>query len=216
MEARIETSALQHFIYCKRQCALIHLERIWVNNRATAEGNVLHDKVHQEIGEGRPGIRIARGLPVVCESLRLIGQCDVVEFYTRRGGGAGGWETVLPVEYKRGRPKSHAADQVQLCAQALCLEEMLGVPIQNGALFYGEPRRRNVVVFTEELRASTRDAANNLHALLDGGVTPPATYQAKLCRGCSLLETCLPRRRDVPSRASVWFGEALDQLLAVE
>ena len=112
-------SALQHLIYCERQCALIHLERVWVDNRLTAEGNVLHEKVHQESGETRPGMRIARGLPVVSETLRLTGQCDVVEFTpvvkNRRGAGSDtAWAMVLPVEYKRGRPKSHEADQVQL------------------------------------------------------------------------------------------------------
>ena len=214
-------SALQHLIYCERQCALIHLERVWVDNRLTAEGNVLHEKVHQERGETRPGVRIARGLPVVSETLRLTGQCDVVEFtpVVREQQGACSdavWAVVMPVEYKRGRPKPHEADQVQLCAQALCLEEMLGMPVTKGALFYGEPRRRTQVSFTAELRAHTVAAVERLHALLNGNVTPLVSYRATLCRGCSLLRICLPRQRETPSRASHWFEESLAHILAEE
>ncbi|MBF0311273.1 MAG: CRISPR-associated protein Cas4 [Magnetococcales bacterium] len=208
-------SALQHLVYCERQCALIHLERVWLDNRLTAEGNVLHEKTHQEGVESRPGIGIARGLQVVSQTCRLMGQCDVVEFHGRRGrgGGAPRWESVQPVEYKRGRPKSHEADRVQLCAQALCLEEMLAMPVTAGALFYGEPRRRTPVAFTPELRATTLAAVDRLHRLLDGEITPPAVYRAALCRGCSLLDVCLPRRRETPGRVSIWFGETLQHLL---
>ncbi|MBF0144384.1 MAG: CRISPR-associated protein Cas4 [Magnetococcales bacterium] len=233
-------SALQHFVYCERQCALIHLERLWVNNRLTAEGNVLHAKVHQEGVMADAGVCITRGLPVSSEVLRLVGQCDVVEFHPLRGQRprpqgarrqrrrshpekgllaqgenrpAEKWEAVLPVEYKRGRPKPHEADRVQLCAQAICLEEMLAMPIMEGALFYGEPRRRTAVAFTPELRTLTTTAAEQLHALLDSGKTPPARYRATLCRGCSLLGECLPRREKTPHLASAWFATTLAEIL---
>ncbi|MBF0214277.1 MAG: CRISPR-associated protein Cas4 [Magnetococcales bacterium] len=209
-------SALQHFVYCERQCALIHLEQIWINNRLTAEGNLLHEKVHEESEESRPGMRLVRGLPVVSETLGIIGQCDLVEFLSSRKRSSKAsekWEAVRPVEYKRGRPKSHEADLVQLCAQAISLEEMLGIPITEGALFYGEPRRRTSVSFTPELRATTIQTAQALHALLDRGVTPPALYRASLCRGCSLLSVCLPRRRETPAQAGNWFRDALNQIL---
>ncbi|GAB0058321.1 hypothetical protein SIID45300_02669 [Candidatus Magnetaquicoccaceae bacterium FCR-1] len=209
-------SALQHFVYCERQCALIHLEQVWINNRLTAEGNLLHEKVHETSGENRPGIRLVRGLSVVSETLGVIGQCDLVEFLSsrkRHPNAAERWDAVRPVEYKRGRPKSHAADLVQLCAQAICLEEMLGIPITEGALFYGEPRRRTEVPFTLELRDTTIQAAQALHALLERGVTPAALYRASLCRGCSLLQICLPRRRETPAQVGNWFRDTLNQLL---
>lgn len=212
-------SALQHLIYCERQCALIHLEREWADNRLTTEGNLLHEKVHQQNQESRPGVIIARGLPVASATLRLIGQCDVVEFTppsrnTRSACAKTDWAMVLPVEYKRGRLKSHDADQVQLCAQALCLEEMLNRPIPEGALFYGTPRRRSQIFFTAELRTRTIAMVERLHALLDSGITPSVTYQATLCRGCSMLEVCMPQKRERPILASNWFEESLACLLA--
>lgn len=214
----VPISALQHLLYCERQCALIHLERVWVDNRLTAEGNVLHEKVHEERGEFRQGVHLARGLPVSSETLGLVGQCDVVEFVPVPRGVRDGrrWASVTPVEYKRGRPKSHLADQVQLCAQALCLEEMLGLTIPEGALFYGQPRRRTGVVFTPELRAATLDAVQRLRALVTAGVTPMAEYQAARCRGCSLLTLCLPRRRETPERAGYWFARSLAEIGAEE
>lgn len=222
----VPLSALQHLLYCERQCALIHLERVWVDNRLTAEGNALHEKVHEDTGEVRQGVQMARGLPVASESLGLIGQCDVVEFHSaaptsgkrgrRRAPSSLPWTAVIPVEYKRGRPKSHDADRVQLCAQALCLEEMLGISVAEGALFYGEPRRRTQVTFTPALREMTKIASIRLHALLEGMVTPSADYQASLCRGCSLLSICLPRRRKRPMLVARWFEASLAQMLEDE
>ena len=130
-------SALQHFLYCPRQCALIHLEQAWAENRFTAEGQRLHQNAHEGPDESRPGIRITRGLPVVSRKLGLSGQCDIVEFH------ADG--SVIPVEYKRGKPKAHRADEVQVAAQAMALQEMLGVEIPFGLLFYGKTRRRKDV-----------------------------------------------------------------------
>jgi CRISPR-associated exonuclease Cas4 len=156
-------SALQHFLFCERQCALIHIEQVWADNLFTAEGNLLHERTHEGPDESRPGVRITRGMPVRSFELGLSGQCDVVEFHSNHD--------VLPVEYKRGQPKAHAADEVQLCAQALCLEEMLGLQIERGELYYGKRRRRTEVLFDLNLRELTRDTAGRLHALINSRVT---------------------------------------------
>lgn len=178
-------SALQHLLYCERQCALIHLEREWTENRFTAEGRVLHERAHDGPDESRPGVRTTRGLPVRSERLAMHGVCDIVEFH---GDGR-----VVPVEYKRGKPKSHRADEVQLCAQALCLEETLGVPVPEGFLFYGKPRRRTSVPFDSPLRELTISAAARLHSLLEANALPAAVYEKNKCGACSLIEICQPR-----------------------
>ena len=143
----IPISALQHAVYCLRQAALIHIERVWAENRFTAEGRVLHDVTHEAGARRERGVRRVTALPLACRRLNLAGVADLVEFRPGDGG-----ETAYPVEYKRGKPKKHRADEVQLCAQALCLEEMTGRPVPQGALFYGETRRRVVVAFDAELR----------------------------------------------------------------
>ena len=153
----IPISALQHMLYCPRRCALIHIERQWAENRFTAEGNLLHQRADAGGHESRRGVRIARSVAVRSLQLGVFGIADVVEV---RDEGA-----LYPVEYKRGRPKGHRADQVQLCAQALCLEEMLGGPVPEGALFYGRSRRRRVVVFDSDLRALTERVAADTREL---------------------------------------------------
>lgn len=190
-------SALQHLIFCERQCALIHIEQVWSDNEFTAEGNILHERTHEGPDESRPGVRIARGLPVRSLELGLSGQCDVVEFHQDSGN-------VLLVEYKRGKPKSHAADEVQLCAQALCLEEMLNRRIEGGALFYGKRRRRTDVIFDEALRALTRESARRLHALIASRITPLAIREKK-CESCSLLAICMPDALRLRRGAAAWF-----------
>ena len=164
----IPISALQHFLFCSRQCALIHVEQAWAENRLTAEGRIMHDRVHDEGAESRGDVRTERGVSLRSLELGLIGKADVVEFHKT---GDGTW-LPFPVEYKRGKPKIEDWDRVQLCAQALCLQEMLGVCIPQGAIFYGTPRRREVVDFTQELRAKTADAAGAVRKLLEEGVTP--------------------------------------------
>ncbi len=181
-------SALQHLLFCERQCALIHVEQVWQENRFTAEGRVMHERVHEPDSETRGSVRIARGLRIRSISLGLIGQADVVEFHRQ----ADGSEQPFPVEYKRGRPKANHCDEIQLCAQALCLEEMLSISVLAGALFYGKPRRRTDVAFTPELRALTAQAAKRLHALVNTGTTPPAAYEKK-CDTCSLYDLCQPK-----------------------
>ena len=196
-------SALQHLLFCPRQCALIHNEQLWADNRLTAEGNALHAKTHDSsVKEHRPGRRITRGLPLRSFDLGLIGQADVVEFDDAEGARP---PVVRPVEYKRGKPKAHDADRVQLCAQALCLEEMLGTSIDGGHLFYGKTRRREAVAFDSGLRGLTRRTADQLHALLDAGLTPGATYEPARCDRCSLIGLCMPRQAGRSGSAATRF-----------
>lgn len=194
-------SALQHWLYCPRQCALIHLEQVWEENRFTAEGQVLHRKAHDGPDESRGGIRITRGLPVSSRDLGISGQCDVVEFH--RDG------TVLPVEYKRGKPKSHRADEVQLCAQAMCLEEMLAVSIARGCLFYGEKRRRQDIVFDASLRELVKATSMALHEMIRSRQTPAAEYAARRCDACSLIHLCEPHSLRFRRGADAWFHARL-------
>lgn len=178
-------SALQHLLYCPRQCALIHLEQLWTENVLTIEGRILHEKADHGRGETRPGVRIARGLMIRSAVHRLIGKADVVEYYTDG--------RIVPVEYKRGRPKTHDADCVQLCAQGLCLEEMHNCTIPAGAIFYGQTRRRLEVPFDTELRGIVLDAIARLQALLDSGLSPTPVYTSAKCDRCSLVDLCLPK-----------------------
>ena len=177
-------SALQHLLYCERQCALIHVERLWAENRFTAEGNILHKKAHGGKTTTRPESRTIRALPLRNFELGLCGVADIVQ--QKRS------EPPLPVEYKRGRPKKHDCDRVQLCAQALCLEEMTQQTVPRGELFYGKTRKRVVVEMTPELRDLTTQAARRLRLLVESRKTPPAVY-GKKCDRCSLQSLCLPR-----------------------
>lgn len=194
-------SALQHLVFCERQFALIHVERLWADNPLTVEGRALHEHTDSGTAESRGDLRIARSLTLRSRRLGLIGRADVVELRrmtaegvselgVRLPGVEGLWSP-FPVEYKRGRPKSHDADRVQLCAQALCLEEMLQVAVPAGALFYGKTRRREDVSFDERLRRRTEEAAARARELLIQGTTPRAVRAPK-CRSCSLLDVCRP------------------------
>jgi CRISPR-associated exonuclease Cas4 len=184
----IPLSALQHMVFCERQCALIHLEQVWEESGLTAEGRILHERVHEQEGETRAGVRIERGIPLRSLQLGLVGVADVVEFHPLPGGG---W-LPFPVEYKRGKPKPDRCDEVQLCAQAICLEEMMNLEVPQGALFYGKIRRRHDVSFDRALREATEDVAKRVHALIASGRTPRPTYE-KRCKQCSLESVCLPR-----------------------
>lgn len=185
-------SALQHLLYCERQCALIHIERAWVENLYTAEGRILHEKVDSGEDCVRAGRRLVRSLPLRSLDLGLSGIADVVEFGPGKGD-------VYPIEYKRGRSKAANWDRIQLCAQAIALEEMLGVDIAEGALFYGKTRRREVVVLDPALREETVSASQRLHALIASGRTPAAQYDVK-CDACSLIGLCMP---ELPKNKSV-------------
>jgi len=183
----IQLSALQHFVFCERQCALIHIEQLWNENLFTAEGRIMHDKVDTANKESRGSIRIEYGVPLRSFRLGLIGKADVVEFHKH-----GDKWIPFPVEYKRGKPKIDDCDKIQLCAQAICLEEMLNVEIQQGALFYGQTRRREDVIFGNKLRMETDETARRVHELIASGITPKAEYSKK-CKNCSLLERCMPK-----------------------
>ena len=191
-------SGLQHFRFCRRQWALIHIEQQWSENLRTVEGELLHERAHNEqLREARGDLWIVRGLRVQSLTLGLSGQCDVVEFQCDAVhgiplSGKGGLWLPYPVEYKRGVPKQDSHDELQLCAQAMCLEEMLCCEILSGALFYAQPRRRLRVTFTPELRKEVRTAAAQMHELYRRGHTPQVR-PTKACSACSLKELCLPR-----------------------
>jgi len=206
-EEPIPISALQHAVYCLRQAALIHIERLWEENRFTAEGRILHEAAHEPGERKRAGIRRATALPLACRRLNLAGVADLVEFHA-----AGDGEIAFPVEYKRGKAKLHRADEVQLCAQALCLEEMTGRPVPEGALFYAETRRRAIIPFDPELRRLTEETASQLGALFAARRTPPAVYRADRCRACSLIDTCRPK---AAARSALGFRtRAIEAVLA--
>ncbi len=189
-EDLLPISGLSHLAYCKRRAALIHIEQLWKENYFTAQGRNLHERVDQ--GGERPGrnLKIEYSVPLRSFRLGLVGKADVVEFH-RLGKGEKVW-IPYPVEYKRGRPKIDNSDKVQLCAQAICLEEMTGVEVKEGALFYGKMRRRMTVKFDAGLRDETEHFAKQLHLFIRQGETPPPEYSKK-CERCSLLEVCMPK-----------------------
>lgn len=231
----VPISALQHWLYCPRQCALIHLEQAWAENKFTAEGRAMHENAHEGADETKAGVRITRGMPVVSELLGLTGICDVVEFSAFGGdlkfeisdlrGRAtqaahkppeGNFKSqisnlkcparAVPVEYKRGKPKSHRADEVQLCAQAMCLEEMLKIRIESGALYYGEKRRRTEVKFDDVLRELVKNTTAEVRECFTSGRTPLAEYEARRCDACSLIDFCQPLAMRFKKGAAAWFS----------
>jgi CRISPR-associated exonuclease Cas4 len=216
-------SALQHYIFCPRQCALIHLEGVWSESYLTASGRTLHERVDRRVSESRRNVHQATALRLFSNRLGLTGVADMVEFQkveiavdeegrtvaAELSGQKGFWKP-FPVEYKRGKPKSHQADEVQLCAQALCLEEMLDVVIPRGALFYGETRRRVEVEFDSSLRELTETVAGNVRDMLQAGVTPPPVF-SKACKSCSLLDDCRPDSFDNRRSASRWIRNRIEE-----
>lgn len=202
----IPLSALQHYLYCPRQCALIHVEQVWAENRHTAEGRLLHDRADQPLTEQRHGVRTATAMPLINKNLGMAGIADVVEFRQAELG-----EQIYPVEYKRGRPKKHRADEVQLCAQGMCLEEMFGQQVAEGALFYGKTRRRKVVCFDDELRVLTTEIVQATRAMIEEGRTPRAEYQPSRCDACSLIELCQPRLLGGKSNVRAWLVRQLKE-----
>ncbi len=193
----LQLSGLQHFAFCRRQWALIHIEDQWAENFRTVDGHLMHENVHdQAFRESRGDLLVVRGLAVHSAQLGVSGQCDAVEFRKDPAGvplrGREGCWVPYPVEYKRGRPKEHNADELQLCAQAMCLEEMLCCAVPEGALYYGEPRRRTVVPFTSELRQQVRGSLTEMHQLYQRRCTPKVK-PSKACNACSLKELCLPK-----------------------
>tara|TARA_E500000305_G_scaffold106066_2_gene104205 strand:- start:566 stop:1225 length:660 start_codon:yes stop_codon:yes gene_type:complete len=204
----IPLSALQHAVYCLRQAALIHLERLWAENRFTAEGQVLHAVADKGGSRKAAGLRRVMALPLSCRRLNISGIADVVEFHPD----ADGREVPYPIEYKRGKPKRHRADEVQLCAQAFCLEEMTGIPVPEGALFYAGTKRRVVVPVDDGLRGLTEETIAAFAEILDLGRTPPPTLKRERCRACSLEELCRPDIVAKPAKA--WRDRMVDKLLS--
>ncbi len=201
----IPLSALQHWLVCPRQCALIHLERQWSDNAATAEGAVLHARVDAGWAETRGEVRSAWALPLRSTRLGLSGKADLVEFHRSANG-----DLPFPVEHKRGRPKDDDRDSVQLCAQALCLEEMLAVAVPRGALYYHAIRRRVPVTFDDALRCRTEMAAAGVRGQFASGHTPPPVAVAA-CHGCSLADLCLPQAALPGRRVADYFHRELER-----
>lgn len=202
----LQLSGLQHYLFCPRQWALIHIENQWQENLRTVDGQLMHKNVHQEGSVEKRGNKLTvRGMRIASPSLGVSGQCDAVEFTKDTHGiklpGYPGFWQPMPVEYKHGAPKEDPCDAAQLCGQAMCLEEMLCCVIPAGALYYGETRRRQEIVFTEELRQMVRDSIARMHELYGRGHTPSAKPK-KGCNACSLKDICLPRLQKTGSVAS--------------
>lgn len=193
----LQLSGLQHFAFCRRQWALIHVEHQWAENYRTVDGSILHENAHnREFTESRGALLIQRGVSVYSATLGISGACDILEYHRGDSGiplaGRDGLWQPYPVEYKRGEPKKNNADALQLCAQAMCLENMLCCDIPEGALYYGETRHRERILFTEELRSQVRTLLQEMHELYRRGYTPKVK-PTKSCNACSLKELCLPK-----------------------
>ncbi len=195
-EDYLHLNGLQHLRFCPRQCALIYVENLWQENYFTASGRVQHEKVHSGIGESRRVVRTERDLKIASSLLGITGQTDAVEFYS---DGA-----IVPVEYKHGEPKEDSCDEVQLCAQVLCLEEMLGRKIHEGALYYFKTRKRISVPITDELRQETIELAEKFHNLVESGKTPLAEYRKK-CESCSFIDECFPETAGRNKSVSIYL-----------
>lgn len=202
-ESYLNISGLQHFVFCRRQWAMIHIEQQWRENYRTVAGEILHERAHEgTFTEKRKNIIISRGINISSRYLGLNGTCDIVEFHKSKMGitlyGCEGNYEVIPVEYKRGEPKEHDADILQLCAQAICLEEMLLCEIKKGYLYYGERKRRYPVEFTQEVRDKVSKYAKEMHDYYDRKYTPKVK-RTKACNACSLKELCIPQLSKVQS-----------------
>ncbi len=202
-------AALQHMAFCPRQCALIHVEHVWAENELTVGGKLLHERSDAG-GSGRErGRKVARSVHLYSKKYGIHGIADVVEYV--RGEGRN-W-IPMPVEYKHGKPKKGREDEIQLCAQALCLEEMHGVPLQSGELFYGKIRRRQEILLDDDLRTLTMKTILELRAMLKQGRTPVIPYSSK-CERCSLKELCLPRAGRLIRGVSAWNGRCMEEALS--
>lgn len=214
-EAEATLSALQHFAYCRRQWGLIFVERQWAENARTAEGQVFHQTAHHgPESETRGDLLILRGLRVASPALRLGGVCDVVEFHRSPSGvplmGREDLWLPYPVEYKKGSDQTRESDEVQLCGQTLCLEDMLCCQIPEGSLFYGETRRRTRVAFDEPLRQRTLSLLQEMLGYMARGHTPAAKPH-KGCNACSLRDVCLPKLSRTPSVADYVHARAAEE-----
>lgn len=207
-------SGIQHFQFCRRQWALIHIEQQWAENVHTVSGELMHKKAHDPyLSENRKDVLITRALPVSSRELGVSGECDVVEFHKSEDGvhlhGHRGLYRIYPIEYKKGKPKISDEDILQLAAQAMCLEEMFSTVISEGAVFYGETRRREVIEITDELRNRVRDMFKEMHQYYERRYTPKVKW-SKSCNGCSLKDICLPKLGKVIS-AKEYVRQALEE-----
>jgi len=202
-------SALQHLAFCPRQCALIHGQQEWAENRLTTEGQLLHARADSGENETRRNLKITRSLRLYSGALGLTGVADVVEFHRQKSEDGDVW-IPFPVEYKRGKPKAHNADRIQVCAQAMCLEEMLDVSVPSGALFYGQPKRREDVVFSADLRQQVVDMAKQLRLIFTDSTLPQPLDDDPRCKSCSLVDICQPKL--VKRNVQQWIQRRLDQM----
>ena len=213
-ESYLLLSGLQHFKFCRRQWALIHIEQQWAENFRTVDGALMHRNAH-DVGfqESRGDLYVTRGVSVTSPTLGVSGQCDVLEYHRSDTGiplrGKDGLWQPYPVEYKRGSPRKDTGDALQLCGQAMCLEEMLCCSIPEGALYYGEIRRRVTVSFSEELRGEVRRMLEEMHELFQRGYTPKVK-PAKHCNACSLRELCLPKLMK-PRSVAAYLKDAMEE-----
>ena len=198
----IMISALEHYSYCPRQCALIHVEQTFHENLYTMRGRDVHENVDVDSSHELAGVRYERALPIWSRRLNLVGKADLVEFHG---------DIPYPVEYKSGRHRKGRHEELQLCAQAICLEEMLGVPVEKGALFWHGSRERREVVFSEAMRLRVEEAAAAVHGLLANNHVPPPVND-KRCTDCSLKESCLPHVTGEKERSR----KAAQQLFVVD
>jgi CRISPR-associated exonuclease Cas4 len=209
-------SALQHMVFCERQAALIHIEGLWEENVLTVEGERMHERVHEQDAETLHDVRTVRGLRIRSLRLGLVGVADLVEFRLNSSGVAltgltGLWMPSI-TEYKHGKPKIDRSDEVQLCAQAICIEEMLSVSIPESSFFYGKPRRRQVVSLDDSLHHETEEIAGRLHALIDSRKTPPPEYSRR-CRQCSLVDLCLPKATGARNKVGKYLSQTISACL---
>ena len=212
----LQLAGIQHFCFCRRQWALIHIENLWADNYLTTDGNIVHERVHDnDIKETRGDTIITRGINVFSRTLGISGQCDVIEFNKHENGiSLNGHEDLwvpFPIEYKRGSPKISRADELQLCTQAICIEEMFCCDITQGALYYNEIRRRVAVDFTSELRKEVKDLVAEMHELYSKRYTPKCKY-TNACKACSMSVHCVPKLSKVRSVAE-YIKEAMEESL---
>lgn len=211
----LQLSGIQHFVFCRRQWALIHIENQWAENFRTVDGSIMHENAHdQGFRESRGDVLIVRGLAVHSAQLGISGQCDVVEFHRDPDGislqGREGLWRPYPIEYKRGRPKEGQEDRSQLCAQAMCLEEMLCCAVREGAMYYGETRHRVVVQLDQDLRDQVRSSLTEMHELYKKRYTPKVK-PSKACNACSLKDLCLPKLMRA-KRVSDYLTSAMEEI----
>jgi CRISPR-associated exonuclease Cas4 len=209
-------SGIQHFIFCRRQWALIHVEQQWKENALTAEGRIMHKRADDPFfTEVRKGVVTSRSVPIASYQFGLSGICDVVEFTQSQDGvrlrGREGFYLPAPIEYKRGREKCDLSDKAQLCAQAMCLEEMLAATIPNGYLYYGQTRHRVIVELSNELRNLVKSISEEMHDYFRRGYTP-SVKTSKACRSCSLVDICLPILQEKSLAASKYIKQQIEDM----